>query len=131
MPLKLTKIAPKFNRYLLGALNLGVTARPLVSDLRTGLISTVIVTHLFLYFSEKLIKEQALRMSADGFRDAGYEYVVMDDCWLGNTRDSNGDLQPNATRFPSGMKSLGDYVILLDDIGVMFRFITAQASFIF
>jgi len=50
------------------------------------------------------------RMAADGFKDAGYEYVSIDDCWFASERDSNGRLQPDSTRFPSGMKALGDYV---------------------
>jgi alpha-galactosidase len=43
-------------------------------------------------------------------RDAGYEYVVIDDCWQANARDQNGDLQPDPQRFPAGMKALADYV---------------------
>ena len=75
-------------------------------------------------FSEKLIKDQAYHLSTDGFKDAGYEFVVMDDCWLSNTRDKNGKLQPNATRFPSGMKALGDYVQIFcySDLTQLFLF---------
>lgn len=46
----------------------------------------------------------------DGYRDAGYVSVHLDDCWMANKRDSSGTLQWNATRFPSGMPALGDYV---------------------
>ena len=46
----------------------------------------------------------------EGYKDAGYEYVDIDDCWLDHNRDSHGRLQPDASRFPSGMKSLADYV---------------------
>ncbi|KAF6026996.1 NAGA [Bugula neritina] len=60
--------------------------------------------------SENLIKQMADRMAADGFKDAGYEYVSIDDCWFASERDSNGRLQPDSTRFPSGMKALGDYI---------------------
>lgn len=56
--------------------------------------------------------QMADRMAADGFKNAGYEYVSIDDCWLDKDRDSNGRLQPNKLRFPSGMKALGDYVSL-------------------
>ena len=42
-------------------------------------------------------------------RDAGYQYVVIDDCWHG-ARDAHGDIQPDAHRFPSGIKALADYV---------------------
>ena len=50
------------------------------------------------------------RMAADGFREAGYEYVIIDDCWLDKSRDSRGRLQPDPERFPSGIKALADYV---------------------
>ena len=59
--------------------------------------------------SEKLIRETADAMAANGMRDAGYQYVNIDDCWHGS-RDSNGFIQPDAQRFPSGMKALADYV---------------------
>lgn len=49
-------------------------------------------------------------MVSGGYRDAGYEYVIVDDCWSEMKRDSSGYLHPDRTRFPSGMKHLGDYV---------------------
>ena len=49
-------------------------------------------------------------MVADGYKDAGYEYVCIDDCWLAPERDNNSRLQPDPVRFPSGMKALADYV---------------------
>lgn len=58
---------------------------------------------------EDLIKKTADVMVSSGMKDAGYQYVVIDDCWHG-TRDANGFIQPDAKRFPSGMKALGDYI---------------------
>ncbi len=58
---------------------------------------------------EKLIRETADAMVRLGLKDAGYEYVNIDDCWHGK-RDANGNIHPNAQRFPSGMKALADYV---------------------
>ncbi|MEO8073386.1 MAG: glycoside hydrolase family 27 protein, partial [Acidobacteriota bacterium] len=58
---------------------------------------------------EKLIKETADKIVSSGMKGAGYEYVVIDDCWHG-TRDKDGFIQPNAEHFPSGMKALGDYI---------------------
>ena len=48
-------------------------------------------------------------MVSTGMRDAGYVYIVIDDCWQG-ARDAHGDIQPDAQRFPAGMKALGDYI---------------------
>ncbi len=59
--------------------------------------------------SEKLIKETADAMVASGMKDAGYEFVIIDDCWQVD-RDAQGNIVVDAKRFPSGMKSLADYV---------------------
>jgi alpha-galactosidase len=59
--------------------------------------------------SEKLIKDAADAMVANGMRDAGYVYVNIDDCWQGQ-RDAQGFIQPDPQRFPSGIKALADYV---------------------
>jgi alpha-galactosidase len=59
--------------------------------------------------SESLIKSAADAMVSTGMRDAGYEFVVIDDCWQ-VSRDENGNIIPDAKRFPSGMKALGDYI---------------------
>jgi len=59
--------------------------------------------------SEKLIKEMAGAMVASGMRDAGYVYLVIDDCWQVD-RDKEGNILPDPQRFPSGMKALADYV---------------------
>mmetsp|Transcript_36919 Transcript_36919/g.80422 ORF Transcript_36919/g.80422 Transcript_36919/m.80422 type:complete len:653 (-) Transcript_36919:166-2124(-) len=60
-------------------------------------------------FDEKVIREVADAMVSSGLAAAGYKYVNIDDCWMG-TRDENGKIQPNPTKFPSGMKALADYV---------------------
>ena len=60
--------------------------------------------------SENLYKAQADRMVSDGYRDAGYVYVNIDDCWPLRSRDSNGSLVADPDRFPSGIKALADYV---------------------
>lgn len=60
--------------------------------------------------NETLVKETADAMVADGMSDAGYRYVIIDDCWFDPERGASGDLRPNADRFPSGMRALGDYL---------------------
>src|ERR1035437_6536119 len=59
--------------------------------------------------SEKLIKEAADELVSTGMRDAGYQYVVIDDCWQ-IKRDSMGFIVADPERFPSGIKALADYV---------------------
>ncbi len=58
---------------------------------------------------EILIREMADALVASGMKEAGYEYINMDDCWHGE-RDSLGFIQPDAKRFPNGIKALADYV---------------------
>jgi alpha-galactosidase len=59
--------------------------------------------------SEKLIMETADAFVESGFKDAGYEYIVIDDCWQ-IARDADGKIVVDSTRFPSGIKKLADYV---------------------
>jgi len=59
--------------------------------------------------SEKLIKGAADAMVASGMKEAGYRYVVIDDCWQ-VSRDAAGRIVVDPERFPSGMKAVADYV---------------------
>ena len=59
--------------------------------------------------SEALVKKTADALVATGMKDAGYQYVVIDDCWQVG-RDASGRITVDADRFPSGMKALADYV---------------------
>ncbi|XP_074287592.1 alpha-galactosidase-like [Silene latifolia] len=49
-------------------------------------------------------------MVSTGLSDQGYKYINIDDCWAEQNRDSLGFLAPKASKFPSGMKALADYV---------------------
>ena len=59
--------------------------------------------------SEKLLRDMTDAMVDSGMKAAGYQYVVIDDCWQ-VSRDENGNIQADAQRFPSGIKTLADYV---------------------
>jgi len=48
-------------------------------------------------------------MVNSGMKAAGYEYIVIDDCWQ-TGRDKEGNILADPERFPSGMKALSDYV---------------------
>jgi alpha-galactosidase len=58
---------------------------------------------------EQLIRETADAMVSSGMRDAGYQFVNIDDCWQ-VSRDANGNIVADPTRFPAGIKALADYV---------------------
>ncbi|WP_373056531.1 glycoside hydrolase family 27 protein [Zunongwangia sp. H14] len=59
--------------------------------------------------NEQVIKDAADAMVESGMKDAGYEYIIIDDCWHGQ-RDENGFIHEDEEKFPSGMKALVDYV---------------------
>jgi alpha-galactosidase len=60
--------------------------------------------------TEAQVRQAADAMVSSGMKDAGYQYVVVDDCWFDPQRDAAGNLRANPTKFPSGMKALGDYI---------------------
>ena len=59
--------------------------------------------------SEMLVKQIADGIVSSGMKDAGYQYIVIDDYWVGG-RNAKNELYPDAARFPNGMKALADYV---------------------
>ncbi|GGY87779.1 hypothetical protein GCM10011613_35990 [Cellvibrio zantedeschiae] len=59
--------------------------------------------------NEQMIRDMADTMVKTGMKDAGYEYINIDDCWHGE-RDAQGFIQADKTHFPSGIKALADYV---------------------
>ncbi|MCW8126422.1 glycoside hydrolase family 27 protein [Microbulbifer halophilus] len=65
--------------------------------------------HFGCNIDEQIIRDMADAMVESGMKDAGYEYINIDDCWHGE-RDEQGFIQPHAEHFPSGMKALADYV---------------------
>ncbi len=59
--------------------------------------------------SDQLVREIADAMISSGMKAAGYQYVNIDDCWQ-VSRDAQGNIVADSTRFPSGIKALADYV---------------------
>ena len=71
--------------------------------------------------NEALIKKQADAMVQKGLKDAGYNYVNVDDGFFG-WRDEHGTMQTHPERFPNGLKGVADHIhrrkiqILINDI---------------
>lgn len=59
--------------------------------------------------NEQVIKEMADAMVASGMKDAGYQYIFIDDGWQGG-RDNKNNILPDPKKFPDGIKALADYV---------------------
>jgi alpha-galactosidase len=66
---------------------------------------------------ETKIKSNAKRMLDLGLDRSGYKYLNIDDCWLLANRDGNGHMIVDSTKFPKGMKEMGDY---LHGLGLLF-----------
>jgi len=64
--------------------------------------------HFYCDIDEKIIKDSADAIIKLGLKDVGYQYINIDDCWMGKTR-VNGKLEPDKIRFPNGIKHLADY----------------------
>ena len=60
--------------------------------------------------NEKLVKDIADKFIELGLKDAGYEYLVLDDGWMAKDRDADGNLVADPIKFPNGMKALADYI---------------------
>ncbi|EDY81988.1 Melibiase subfamily [Verrucomicrobiia bacterium DG1235] len=58
--------------------------------------------------NEQLVLDTAQSMIDSGMRDAGYTYIVLDDCWALRDRDPEGNLVPDPEKFPNGIKALAD-----------------------
>lgn len=59
--------------------------------------------------SDSLLRETIDIISEEPYRQAGYEYVVIDDCWAKRERNAQGLMEVDPEKFPHGMKSLADY----------------------
>ncbi|GHF57539.1 NPCBM/NEW2 domain-containing protein [Streptomyces thermodiastaticus] len=67
-------------------------------------------THCGPEFDEAMVEGIADLFVTSGLKDAGYEYVNLDDCWALPSRDADGKLVPDPARFPHGIKAVADYV---------------------
>ncbi|XP_028783186.1 alpha-galactosidase-like [Neltuma alba] len=66
--------------------------------------------HFQCDINEEMIRETADAIVSTGLAALGYQYINLDDCWAELDRDSEGNMVPKASKFPSGIKALADYV---------------------
>ncbi|KXS16373.1 glycoside hydrolase family 27 protein [Gonapodya prolifera JEL478] len=76
--------------------------------------------------NETLAREIADSMVAEGYLEAGYQYLNLDDCWQISRDPVSNKIAADPKTFPSGIKALADYVHakglklgLYSDAGVM------------
>ena len=59
--------------------------------------------------TEDLVRSAADALVSSGMKNAGYEYVVIDDCWQ-VSRDAAGNIVADPKTFPSGIMALAGYI---------------------
>ncbi|NUR69286.1 MAG: alpha-galactosidase [Hamadaea sp.] len=57
-----------------------------------------------------VIKAQTDALVASGLKDAGYQYVNIDEGWWQGTRDAAGNITVDTGEWPGGMKAIADYI---------------------
>ncbi|MDQ0954492.1 alpha-galactosidase [Streptomyces phaeochromogenes] len=115
--LGLTGTAPAADAGTPTGASAGTPAAPAAPALDDGLALTPPMgfnnwnsTHCRAEFNEEMVKGIADIFVTKGLKEAGYEYVNLDDCWALPARDANGKLVPDPVRFPGGIKAVADYV---------------------
>ncbi|MER5748138.1 NPCBM/NEW2 domain-containing protein [Streptomyces sp. NPDC002225] len=67
-------------------------------------------THCRAEFDESMVKGIADIFVEKGLKDAGYQYINLDDCWAVPQRNAEGKLEADPKRFPNGIEAVADYV---------------------
>ncbi|KAH6848055.1 glycoside hydrolase superfamily [Chaetomium sp. MPI-CAGE-AT-0009] len=60
--------------------------------------------------SAKYAIDTANKFISLGLKDLGYEYINIDDCWTTRSRDRNGKLVPDPSKWPNGIKPVVDQI---------------------
>lgn len=69
-------------------------------------------------------------IASDGYKDVGYEYIIIDDCWMEFERDNvTKELVADRKRFPNGIKALADYVSLLHIVFLLVQLLIISSIF--
>ena len=76
---------------------------------QTPLMGFCTWTNFKTVFDETVIQGLVDAIVSSGMKDAGYEYIQVSAGWS-TWRDANGYFQNISTKFPNGMKSIGDYI---------------------
>jgi hypothetical protein len=93
---------------------------PILTTLRSKNCTNSIEQNAYFCDVDQTKIMQAANAMVDlGFKDAGYEYVVLDDCWseMKGRDPVTSRLVPNLTKFPDGMSGTADQV---HDLGLKY-----------
>ncbi len=107
----------------------GVEVPLTISDASTVLAATPPMgwsawNYFGVNISENILIEAADAMVESGMKDAGYQYVNVDDFWQ-LSRDASGTIVADGSLFPSGMKAVADHI---HDRGLKFGLYTDRGT---
>lgn len=74
---------------------------------------------------EDLVKDAANKLIELNLSALGYVFVNIDDCWMAPERDSEGNYQADPHKFPSGMRTMGNY---LHNHGLLYGIYTSAGT---
>lgn len=81
-------------------------------------MSKLTPTNPLLDISEAKILAAANQFVTLGLKNAGYQYINVDDCWAEMQRDpTTGQIVPDSTKFPNGISSVAAHV---HSLGLLF-----------
>jgi hypothetical protein len=60
--------------------------------------------------NSNVIKAQTDALVSSGLKDAGYQYVNIDEGWWQGARDAAGNIVVDTNEWPGGMKAIADYI---------------------
>lgn len=76
-------------------------AKPMMGWISWNVVQDKISTDVVKKVSDAMVKQ--------GLKDAGYNYLIIDDLWHAKTRHADGRPQEDPAKFPIGMKATVDY----------------------
>lgn len=96
------------------------------------LTNSVHLFSVYPVYSEGLFRDMADRLAEDGWRELGYEYIIIDDCWMSRLRDEQEKLQPEPSRlvfFPPFADSSCLCSVNIHDCAIIGHHITAVETY--
>ncbi len=116
----------QFLFFLLAVISLNVSAQKYEQLAKTPPMGWNSWNCFHTNINEAKIKAIADAMVRSGMKDAGYQYIVIDDGWMTRSRDPEGHIIVDSTKFPHGIKAVADYV---HSLGLKFGIYSAPGCF--
>jgi hypothetical protein len=95
---------------MLGLHFAAATVTPAVASIATPPMGWASWNSFAAQINYNVIKAQTDALVSSGMKDAGYQYIDIDEGWWQGTRDSSGNITVNTGDWPGGMKAIADYI---------------------